>query len=175
MYISVISKSPTEPITLTRAKEYLRVENDLEDELITDFIKYAREYAENFINRPILTTTYEAGLTYSEYLKGVTLPVPLLSVGEIKRVSDNFTMVLNTDYTVDIHTGKICFKTNIVDEEEGYPVTISYTSGFSEVPGHIIRALLFTIGFWYENREDALRKLPTAAEQLMYFERDIPV
>jgi uncharacterized phage protein (predicted DNA packaging) len=43
-----------EPISLSEAKRHLRVEFDDDDELIQGLIGAAREYAEGFMNRPLV-------------------------------------------------------------------------------------------------------------------------
>jgi uncharacterized phage protein (predicted DNA packaging) len=43
-----------EPISLLEAKKHLRVEFDDDDELIQGLIVAAREYAEGFMNRPLV-------------------------------------------------------------------------------------------------------------------------
>jgi len=56
----------TEPLTLAQVKTYLRVDDDLEDALITALITAAREYAERYENRLLVarTATDVAGTDY---------------------------------------------------------------------------------------------------------------
>jgi uncharacterized phage protein (predicted DNA packaging) len=44
----------TEPISLQEARRHLRIEFDEDDELIQGLIVAAREYAEGFMNRPLV-------------------------------------------------------------------------------------------------------------------------
>jgi len=46
MSITDITAPPIEPVTLVMAKEFLRIDGNHEDALITDLIKVARERAE---------------------------------------------------------------------------------------------------------------------------------
>lgn len=44
----------TEPVTLAEAKAQCRVEFDTDDDLISSYITAAREYVENFLNKPLV-------------------------------------------------------------------------------------------------------------------------
>jgi len=58
-------------------------------------------------------------------------------------------------------------------------VSITFTAGYTNtdpvnpIPSVIIKAMLLMIGHWYENREDSVRKMPTAAEWLLQDKRII--
>ena len=46
--------SPTEPVTLARAKQHLRVLHSEEDDLIQDYITAARYWVEQYIQKPVV-------------------------------------------------------------------------------------------------------------------------
>lgn len=56
MIMDVIDITPpiVEPVSLTRAKLFLRVEHDAEDDLIADMIRAARERVETYIGRSLI-------------------------------------------------------------------------------------------------------------------------
>jgi hypothetical protein len=65
----VVSPPTDEPVTLTEAKQHLRVGTTAnpvteDDAYITDCITAARQYAEVFLNRALLTTTYRLRLDF---------------------------------------------------------------------------------------------------------------
>ena len=57
----------TEPITLTEAKSFLRVEHNLDDDYITSLISVARSYVEEFQGRLIAERVPAEGEEAPEY------------------------------------------------------------------------------------------------------------
>lgn len=57
MAITDINSPALEPVTLDYAKIFLRVDNDEEDQLISDLIRAARERVEGLINAALITRT----------------------------------------------------------------------------------------------------------------------
>ncbi len=60
----------TEPVTLTEAKNYLRVTNTQDDTKITSQITAARSIAEKYLNRDILPRTREQFILRDESIDG---------------------------------------------------------------------------------------------------------
>ena len=54
----ITTEPATEPLTLTEAKEHLRVDGTDEDTLITSIITVARKLCENYTNRAFITQTW---------------------------------------------------------------------------------------------------------------------
>lgn len=53
---------------------------------------------------------------------------------------------------------------------EAQVITVTYTVGFDDaddVPKILKTAMLMMIGFWYEKREDSVRKMPTQVEWML--------
>lgn len=59
MSIKVITPPATEPMTLTEAKSYLKVDGTADDTLITSLIKQAREWCEDYQGKRFITQTLE--------------------------------------------------------------------------------------------------------------------
>ena len=59
MGLKVITPPTTEPVTLTEAKQYLRVDGTADDALITSLIKQAREWCEDYQGKRYITQTLE--------------------------------------------------------------------------------------------------------------------
>ena len=57
MAYSVVTPAASEPITLTEAKNFLRVDGSDDDTLISALISAAREMCESYCRRILVTTT----------------------------------------------------------------------------------------------------------------------
>lgn len=164
--------------TLSEVKNYLKVDTSADDTLITTLLQSAREVAERYLNQALITQTI------TEKLDRLNSPVIYLSVSPVISVSSfqyadsqNTTQTYNAaNYIVDtfekparisVAYGKTwpTLYGNIND------VTITYTAGYntepSGVPMQIRQAILMMIADSYDNREDYVKKLPTASEYLL--------
>jgi uncharacterized phiE125 gp8 family phage protein len=167
-----------EPWTLAEVKSYLKIDDSNEDSMINTLIKGARMVAESYLNQGLITQTV------TEKLDRLGDPTIYLSVSPVLAVSsfqyansENTTATFAaTDYVVDTFSkparlnlgyGKTwpTLYGNIND------VTITYTVGYgtesSAVPFQIRQAILLMIADTYENRQDYVRKLPTASQYLL--------
>ncbi len=164
--------------TLSEVKNYLKVDISADDTLITTLLQSAREVAERYLNQALITQTI------TEKLDRLNSPVLYLSVSPVIAVSSfqyadsqNTTQTYNSsNYVVDtfekparlsVAYGKTwpTLYGNIND------VTITYTAGYSTepsgVPMQIRQAVLMMVADGYDNREDYIKKLPTASEYLL--------
>ena len=164
--------------TLSEVKNYLKVDTSADDTLITTLLQSAREVAERYLNQALITQTI------TEKLDRLNSSVIYLSVSPVISVSSfqyadsqNTTQTYNaSNYIVDtfekparlsVAYGKTwpTLYGNIND------VTITYTAGYntepSGVPMQIRQAVLMMIADSYDNREDYVKKLPTASEYLL--------
>lgn len=167
-----------EPWTLSDVKNYLKVDTSADDTLITTLISAARQAAESYLNMALITQTI------TEKLDRLNSPTLYLSVSPVISVSNfqyadsqNTTQTFaSTNYVVDTYSkparlslayGKTwpTLYGNIND------VTITYTAGFgteaSGVPTQIRQAMLMMIADSYDNREDYVKKMPTASQYLL--------
>ena len=163
MTLRLITAPASEPVTLTEAKLYLRVDHTTDDALITQLIKAAREKGEELSRRAFITQTWEYtgdGFPETSILK--LLRPPLLTVVSVK-YKDN----ANTESTMDsadyivntnIEPGVVIFR-NLpsVSLLEAGAVTVRFTAGYgassTNVPERIRYLILSLIAYWYENRE----------------------
>lgn len=174
-----VTTAPTKEVwTLSEVKNYLKVDTSADDTLITTLLQSAREVAERYLNQALITQTI------TEKLDRLNSPVIYLSVSPVISVSSfqyadsqNTTQTYNaSNYIVDtfekparlsVAYGKTwpTLYGNIND------VTITYTAGYntepSGVPMQIRQAILMMIADSYDNREDYVKKLPTASEYLL--------
>ena len=174
----VTTAPATEVWTLSEVKNYLKVDTSADDTLITTLLQSAREVAERYLNQALITQTI------TEKLDRLSNPTIYLSVSPVMSVSSfqyadsqNTTQTYNaSNYIVDtfdkparlsLAYGKTwpTLYGNIND------VTITYTAGYgstaASVPMQIRQAILMMIADSYDNREDYVKKLPTASEYLL--------
>lgn len=141
-------------VTLLDMKDHLRVDNDDDDALIIGYIASAVAAVERWTQR--LLTPRQAVLQLPGLPSGkaaVELPG-----GEVSAVSsvvvDGVTITGAAAYG---HSPAVLIPANDWPSVsgDGYPVTITYTAGFSVVPHDLIVAVQLICGAIYEVRGDA--------------------
>jgi uncharacterized phiE125 gp8 family phage protein len=172
-----VSTHPTaEPIDLTEAKLYLRVDTTADDDLIETLIKAARESVELYTSRALVTQTVTQKLDYFPSF-GFRLAVhPVQSITSIVyKDSNGADQTLSTDiYMLDNYDlpNAVVLKSNQqfpATYLEDNCVTVTYVAGetVQNVPAAIKQAIYLTLTDFYENRTNYVKRLPTAAEYLL--------
>ena len=169
-----------DPLKLNQVKNHLRVNHDLEDELITSFIESSAYYLEDYIQREVLPSNYLATDFYPD-----TLSYPYVQVyPEFPCEPDN---ILAT-YTPDSTGEPVQFTVNFVWDPTTYLLTID--TPINAIPEDTVdftvsldasvkacylptmsTARLLLISSWYENRSDLVssQKLnPNGFESMMH-------
>jgi uncharacterized phiE125 gp8 family phage protein len=127
-------------IPLGVAKNFLRVtgEESHEDARIIDLIKSCRQEVENDINRVILSATWTHRMDSFPIGNIVLVKTPVQSVTSVAYIDtdgNSQNLVENTNYQVDIHTGRIGLVTG-----QSWPATktntynavvITYVAGYT--------------------------------------------
>lgn len=192
MALKLITPPAEEPITLQEAKLHLRVDSNDDDTLITSLITSAREYCEDFLNRALITQTWDLTLDDwpdEDYIK-VPLP-PLQSVTSVTYydTDNNATVMDAADYFVDDQSepGRVhlaygeSWPSTTLRPANG--VVVRFVAGYgnaANVPQKIKQAMLMLIGHWYENREASVtgtvsREVEFAVNSLLWLDRVVPV
>lgn len=150
-----------EPLTLAETKLYLRVDGSAEDTLITDLISVAREHAESYLKRSLLTQTWR--MVLEDYApEALRLPmVPLQEISEIRLVAQDGTSSVFSDtlYTIDAVNEGIRFLTTPYSSS----IEIDYVAGFenaADIPKAIRYGLLSHIAYLFDNRGETSAALP---------------
>lgn len=127
--------------SLTELKQYLRVETDAEDAVITDVLASATAWAEGLIGKPITAeerTLVVDGATYDDYGRHqFYLPVWPVSVDseDVAVITDkNGDTVDDSTYTVDARTG--LFQTVVGEHWRAAPFSVVATVGLSVHPDY---------------------------------------
>jgi len=163
----LIQKQPEdEPLTLEEVKEYLRVDTDSEDDLITSFIIAARRQVEARTYRPLITQSWLLSLDFSEISDIVEInKFPLQTVDSIKYfdIDGNIQTIDSSKYIVDKNSNPC--RVQFTDlpstiKNQINAMQIKFTCGHgdlaSDVPDDIKLAMKFIIGHYYENRQDVV-------------------
>ena len=162
--------APSEPIALSEAKLFLKVDTSDDDALIGTIISSAREYVENFTGYQLLSATY------TQYLdkfpnKNTAIELLMNPVSAVTHVkyydSDNTLQTWNTsNYDTDLK-GKPARITLANDAtfptvyDRTNAVEIKFVAGYASTsatgfPKQLLNAMYLIIGHLYENRQDVI-------------------
>lgn len=180
--LTLVTAPSLEPVLLTDAKSQCRITTTEEDTLIGTYITSARELVEGYLNRSLITQTWQAD--YDDWYAPFMLPrPPLQSVSSIQYYDlDNVLQTL--DPSLYIVTGANSTGFGKIAPSWGavwppvYPrfdsVQIKYVAGYgnaSAVPADIRIGILMYVGHLYENREITtpldIRNLPKSIDALL--------
>lgn len=161
---TLISKPLTPILELSEVKNYLKVEHDLDDNLILALIDAAEDAANKYMLRYIRETKFE----YFEQSSASTIELRRARFSSVDSVSilmgatwvetDDFEISSNSDIygVVNIGTSHSACK-------------IRFTVGYKEVPPALKTAILMIISNMYENRGDDAdySVIPQMAKQIL--------
>jgi uncharacterized phiE125 gp8 family phage protein len=175
-FTTIVETEPTyEPVTLTEAKTYLRVDTTEDDTLITGLIKTARKICENLSNRYFhqrtITQKQTGGIEIIDFMRS-----PVTTVSSV-------TFIQSTDaspesFTDFYHTTEKMFSTSqntkfsVGRLGDGY--TIQYTAGIvadatpSTLSTDIKTAILRVLGYLYENRIEGTKNTSEQGFSITY-------
>lgn len=172
----VITAAASMPVTIDQVKLHLRVDDSIEDSLLTDLIEAATEHIEEYLQRSLITKTVEA--YFSGFQNYMELPLPNLQVvnsvkyhdsnGDLQTLNPVNYVVNDLEEPANIY--KECSVSWPSTKESHKAVIVNYDCGYgdeSKVPKKIKQAILLVVGYLYKNREDHAGKLPVQAENLV--------
>ena len=188
---TIISTPPAAyPVTLVQAKIHLRMVADAvdalaysaEDDLLSGIIAAATGYAESFVRRALITTTFISYL--DSWTDEVLLPFPpLQSITAFAYVDEAGVLTAFTDYTLDVPGNRVVIdETPAATLREVNPIAITYKAGYgaagTSVPWEIKQAILLLVGHYYNNREStvigvSVTTLPQAVDSLLWPYREL--
>jgi hypothetical protein len=143
----VVSTDSNAVVSLSEAKNVLRVNQDEDDSYITGLIEATTEQIERYIRRDVVGKTRKSHWTRPAYL--ISLPYgPHGNVVSVQSICDNVTTNV-TDYRVIGLEYK-----RIVLNEAVCQVEVTYESGFTVAPATVKNAVLQEVSFQYKNRQD---------------------
>ena len=174
----VTTEPASEPLTTVEVKNYLKVDFTDDDDLIDILIMSARQWVEKHCNIGLLPQTITEVYDTWPTGRGWDLSVsPLRSVTAISYkdsagatqtwASGNYTV---DDYQLPSRIQRGYGVTSPTLHDSFNAVSAVYTVGYDDasgIPAPIRMAMFLTIADAYENRENYVKKLPTAAEYIL--------
>lgn len=147
----------TEPVTLAEAKAQCRVEFDTDDELISGYITAARQYVENFLNKPLVWED--------------TKPPEEIPDVPSEEIPDTHSDPVADDPTNE--PSEDIPSTPSEDESDDTPEPIVVKQTWKQ-------AILLLVADWYAHRENtiigaSLAVLPVGVHALLWPDRNVPV
>ena len=172
MQLTNITASIVEPVSLSDAKEHLRVTHSDHDVKIAEHITQARQVAENITNRVIAAQQFRA--LFDCFPSTIELPrVELLAVDLFEYVDTLGATQTYSGYVTRKNTVSAqlipAYDTSWPSTEAGYDkVTVEFTAGYANdsVPSDIQAAIKLIVGELYMNSEDSVHGVSVAPVSL---------
>lgn len=179
MNYTQVTAPTTEPISLEEAKEYLRVDNSVEDTLITTLIKAARSKVESDTWRKMITQTWLLSMDKNEVKKFIGITgSPIQTINYVKYFDIN---VVQQTLTTGSYQSNILNEPAIIElseipqmAERMNAMQIEFVCGYgvaASVPEDLKLSMKLLIGHWYEHREAVtvgnMKDLPMAYDVLI--------
>jgi len=176
----VITPAAALPVDLQRVYDHLRRDSDAGDEeYVQLLVRAAASYVEQRCGLALITQTIED--THDGFPAGDPLELriaPVQSVTHVKYLdTDGAEQTWDAaNYVQDLRSIKARIG---LTEDATYPdtqgvlnaVTVRYVAGYGDtaasVPHQIQQAILLMVGRMYDNREDSVHNMPTAAQHLL--------
>lgn len=173
-----------EPVTLTEAKLFAKIDLADDDNLVTSLIKAARLVVEDICRRSLINTTWQLYLDEYPACDTIVLPMGLVSsVTHVKYYDENGSLqtqsasTYNTDYISE--PSRIVLK-----QSESWPTTeidrintieVEFVAGYGStvetVPEAIKLAIKQIVSHWYNIRESHsqfdMKTVPMSAEYIL--------
>lgn len=151
-----ITPATVEPVTMTEAKEHLRVTHDEDDDLIERLITGAREFVEQQTGRALAAASYR----YTGTLKLLPLvPAEVTSVEALQ--SDGVTWDADADVAYDADRNLLTGTTRCQHKVE-------FTTDPGEVPQALKDAILLRVQAGYDGENGSAERYRDAAVTLAW-------
>lgn len=163
------------PITVEQAKTHMKISGSDEDALILSYIKAATAYAESSTGMAFTMRTielYRRSVPSSRYFETAPSPVSaLVSVSYTDSTGSPNTMDVADLKFINIHMpSHIWLKYGKSWPVGGCDYVFEYTAGVTDldlIPQEAVQAIYLMVGHFMENREDSVKRLPSAVDNLL--------
>jgi len=164
MITSLVTAPSEYPVSIDQCKSDLRIQHEMDYDLIDDFIAAATDYAQEYLGKKIISQTWDFSTSYADSCDRIYLPYAnAQSITSIKYYdADNVEQTLTV---ADYYFYKLDDKAFLMPKpDKNWPVvysridaiTIRFVVGYggaTEVPAAIVRAIRLLVAHWYEHRE----------------------
>lgn len=155
--LQCITPPSVEPVTLTEAKLYMRIDNTDDDTLITDLITAARQTCESWLRRSLINQTWKLVFDYG-IPPLVGLPMgPVNSISSVVITNQDTTTVTSDSSTYWLNAAQNAMV--MVGPLIGFRIAITYNTGYgadeTAVPRPIKQGLLSHISYMYDSRAES--------------------
>lgn len=134
----------TEPVTLTEAKNFCKIDISTDNDLINLLITAARQMCESYTGVGFVPHTAVAVLNNSN--GDIYIPYgPMIGINSVEN-EQGTVLILDTNYTLGGNEFKR-LKTPLQNN-----ITIDYTTGYTTLPDALKTALLNQVYYLYDNR-----------------------
>ncbi len=149
----------TEPVTLTEAKNFCKIDISTDDDLINVLITAARQMCEAFTGVGFVEHNVVAVLNNSN--GDIYIPYgPIIAINSVEDDAGR-VLVLDLDYTL----GGNDFKRLRTPHNNN--ITIDYTTGYTTLPEVLKTALLNQVYYLYDNRAIATDDISPIAKIIL--------
>lgn len=149
MQFKKLSLIDPEPVTLSDAKLFTRVNSSSDDSLLTSLITTAREMAEEYLGRSVVRQSYQ--MIFDDKISGAVklLRPPVISINSVKTsAKDGAETTVNSDFYYLNTNDELVFEQYI----SGHKIIIEYNAGYDEIPEPIKQGMLNHIAALYDDR-----------------------
>ncbi len=178
MGLSMVSPPASEPLTLTQAKLFLRVDTTDEDDMIAGLISAAREKVELHTDRQLVTATYKfthrphANFLWDGHLQLPKPPVQAVTQIQVTDDSGNVTTLDSSTYVVyrertPCQNEYTTLPTFGWTREDAIIVTFTGYGVAAAVPQGVTTAMYWLIATFYKNREEMDSPINSSIERLL--------
>jgi len=148
-----------EPVTLTEAKDFCKVDIGTDDALITSLITAARLFCEAYTGVGFIV--HNAVATLNNCNGDIYIPYgPLIAINQVTDAEGN-VLVLDQSYGLSGHSFKR------LEYPKATNITIDYSSGYDVLPQTLKTAILNQIYWLYDNRSQAIDEISPIAKSLL--------
>jgi len=178
--LKLITPPSTEPVTVDEVKIYAHIDHDVDDSLITTWIKTGRILAENYQRRAYYEQVWEMSFDEFPALPLLIPRPPLVSIDSIKYYDkDNTeTVMALSDFIIDTnhepgrlaHAYSVLWPSVILKPIDAlrirytcgyhYSTTTTYAPGNVPVPENVMDAIYLYCTYRNENRAGEVDKIP---------------